>query len=105
MTLSANDWDYEAPQLTPSRNAAESALARLRKLPASHPYVQEELLGILEQIEHEKTQKAGSYLQIIRESFGPSNRRRLLTGMLIMVSFQMSGVSSSFFFPAKSVAI
>ncbi|POY72649.1 hypothetical protein BMF94_4477 [Rhodotorula taiwanensis] len=74
--------------------AAESALARLRKLPASHPYVQEELLGILEQIEHEKTQKAGSYLQIIRESFGPSNRRRLLTGMLIMVSFQMSGTNA-----------
>ncbi|KAM0793007.1 hypothetical protein ACM66B_000500 [Microbotryomycetes sp. NB124-2] len=81
--------------------AAEQALARLRNLRTSHPYVQEELLGILEQLEHERKLKAGSYVQIVRESFSKSNRRRLLTGVGIMISFQMSGTNAINYFSSR----
>ncbi|KAK4054712.1 hypothetical protein OIV83_000636 [Microbotryomycetes sp. JL201] len=94
----------ETPRFIASKkgaSAAEKALSRLRNLPESHAYIQEELLGILEQLEHERKLKAGSYIQVVRESFSKSNRRRLFTGVCIMISFQMSGTNAINYFSTR----
>lgn len=67
--------------------SALATIAWLRNLPADHPYVIHELAGISAEVEHERrmTNGAGGFA-IVRESFAPSNLRRLITGCLISES-------------------
>jgi hypothetical protein len=74
----------ETPRFLVKAHSEEKALetlAYLRDLPADHPYIVEEFSAILHYIELEK-QEASTYskMRIIRDSFGPRIRGRLLIG-------------------------
>ncbi len=62
--------------------SALETIAYLRNLPESHPYVQGELAGIVEQVEMERAARSGTG-SVVRETFGKGNRRRLFTGVMI----------------------
>jgi hypothetical protein len=84
----------ETPRFVAKTNPDKALmiLAYLRGLPEDHPYVQTELAQILAQLEHERHLASGRFA-VIRETFGRSNIRRLLTGVGIMIFFQMSGTN------------
>jgi len=75
---------------------ATRTLARVRNLPATHPYVQEELRDISEQLEHERLLIGGSSLKdLLREMFTiPGNRKRALISIGLMVCQQMTGTNA-----------
>lgn len=75
---------------------ALKTIAVLRNLPEDHPYVQHELAGIVAQIEHERALMEGGEgrFPVLRETFSRRNARRLITGCLIMVFFQMAGTNA-----------
>lgn len=69
---------------------AAETLSYLRNLPQEHPYVQDELAGIMNQVENERQLTAGAdRFQVVRETFGPNNRIRLLKGVILMIFFQV----------------
>lgn len=75
---------------------AEKALAKLRMLDSSHPYVQAEIIGIRNQLECEQEATHGvSRWGKIRELFlVPANRYRLMLGFMSQVLGQWSGANS-----------
>ncbi|KAH9868319.1 hypothetical protein J1614_007391 [Plenodomus biglobosus] len=75
---------------------ATSVLARMRNLPASHPYVQEELKDIADQLEHERMLIAGSSIKdLLKEMFTiPGNRKRALISIGLMICQQMTGTNA-----------
>jgi hypothetical protein len=84
----------ETPRFVAKSNPdkALKILAYLRRLPEDHLYVQTEVSQILTQLEHERHLASGRFA-VIRESLGRSNIRRLITGVFIMIFFQMSGTN------------
>lgn len=75
---------------------ATSVLARVRNLPQSHPYVQDELKDIADQLEHERLLIAGAGpLDLLKEMFTvPGNRKRVLISIGLMICQQMTGTNA-----------
>lgn len=75
---------------------AEKALATLRSLDTSHPYVQVEIAGIRNQLEREQEASRGvSRWGKLRELLLiPANRYRLMLGFMSQVLGQWSGANS-----------
>jgi MFS family permease len=71
---------------------ATSVLARMRNLPQSHPYVQDEIKDIADQLEHERRLIAGATTKdLLREMFTiPGNRKRVLISIFLMICQQMT---------------
>lgn len=72
---------------------ATAVLARMRNLPAEHPYVRAELKDISDQLEHERMLIGGATLKdLLREMFTiPGNRKRALISIGLMICQQMTG--------------
>ncbi|POY72650.1 hypothetical protein BMF94_4478 [Rhodotorula taiwanensis] len=84
---------------------AAETLSYLRNLPQEHPYVQDELAGIMNQVENERQLTAGAdRFQVVRETFGPNNRIRLLKGVILMIFFQWSGTNAINYYSPKIFA-
>ncbi|KAJ4326388.1 hypothetical protein N0V94_000063 [Neodidymelliopsis sp. IMI 364377] len=75
---------------------ATSVLARVRNLPASHPYVAAELKDIADQLEHERMLIAGATVKdLLKEMFTiPGNRKRALLSIGLMICQQMTGTNA-----------
>lgn len=89
----------ESPRFLAKQDRWEEAtkvLARMRNLPSSHPYVQDEIRDIAEQLEHERLLVAGASIKdLLKEMFTiPGNRKRALISMGLMVCQQMTGTNA-----------
>lgn len=75
---------------------ATKVLARVRNLPESHPYVQDEIKDIADQLEHERMLVAGATIKdLLREMFTiPGNRKRALISIGLMICQQMTGTNA-----------
>lgn len=75
---------------------ATSVLARIRALPATHPYVQGELQDIGDQLEHERMLVGGSGTKdLLKEMITiPGNRKRLFISVALMICQQMTGTNA-----------
>lgn len=75
---------------------ATAVLTQLRNLPADHPYVRMELEEMAEQLEHERTLIAGaSFMDLQKEMWTvPSNRKRALISIMLMICQQMTGTNA-----------
>lgn len=75
---------------------ASATLARVRNLPVTHPYIQDELAEIQAQLEHERMLVSGaSTKDLLREMWIiPGNRKRLLITIVLMVCQQMTGTNA-----------
>ena len=75
---------------------ASTVLARMRNLPISHEYVQNEIHDIAEQLEHERMLIGGSSLKdLLKEMFTiPGNRKRALISIGLMICQQMTGTNA-----------
>ncbi|EOD49384.1 putative quinate permease protein [Neofusicoccum parvum UCRNP2] len=76
--------------------SAAANLARLRKLPASHPYVQTEIIDINDQLEREAEATMGTtWFGPVKELFSsPANRYRLMLSLFSQLLSQWSGANS-----------
>lgn len=88
----------ESPRFTAKKHGHEKALTDLsfiRGLPEEHPYVRAEFASIMEQVAYEEAQTQSlSRFAPLKRTFGRSNARRLTTGILVMVFFQMAGTNA-----------
>lgn len=89
----------ETPRYLTMKNKPEEAVAalcKLRQLPADHPFVQSEIIGVREQLEREREATHGvSRWGKIRELLlVPANRYRLMLGLMAQLLGQWSGASS-----------
>lgn len=76
---------------------AAETLSYLRNLPIDHVYIQEELSGIMNQVENERALTAGSgRFEVVKETFGLNNRIRLMKGVILMIFFQFRYFFASF---------
>ncbi|KAG5973500.1 hypothetical protein E4U55_000491 [Claviceps digitariae] len=84
------------------REACLFALQRLRNIPLDHPYIQNEVHCILEQIEQEQAVSEGTgVVSFGREVSKPANRKRLVTGCLMFICMQMAGSNAiNYYSPA-----
>lgn len=88
----------ESPRWLASRDdwdKASTVLSDVRRLPAEHPYVQQELLELRTQLDQEKAIMGNtSFWSLQKECWTiPGNRKRALLTILILVFNQWSGVS------------
>jgi hypothetical protein len=69
----------------------------MRNLPQSHPYVQEEIKDMADQLEHERRLIAGATMKdLLKEMFTiPGNRKRALISIFLMICQQMTVSLSS----------
>ncbi|EMD89846.1 hypothetical protein COCC4DRAFT_36303 [Bipolaris maydis ATCC 48331] len=89
----------ESPRFLAKQDKWEQAttvLARVRNLPLSHPYVQDEIKDISDQLEHERMLIAGATMKdLLKEMFTiPGNRKRALISIGLMVCQQMTGTNA-----------
>jgi MFS family permease len=91
-------WLPESPRWlagTKGREACVEVLTRLRKIPADHAYMIEEVNGIFDQIRLEEAMVGGSgFRATLKEMWQPSNRKRLALGSLMFIFMQMAGANS-----------
>lgn len=75
---------------------AKAVLVRIRQLPESHPYLQEEFREIAEQLEHEKQLMGNAtFMSLQKEMWTvPSNRKRALLSFFLMLCQQMTGTNA-----------
>jgi hypothetical protein len=74
------------------REPALKALSKLRNLPEEHPYLQEEIYRVLDQIEQERQHTAGKGMMAeLKEMVVPGNRKRITIGVLIFIFMQFAG--------------
>lgn len=75
---------------------ARSVLVRIRNLPESHPYLQEEFQEIAEQLEHERQLMGDASFKSLQKEMWlvPSNRKRALLSFLLMFCQQMTGTNA-----------
>lgn len=74
----------------------KSVLSRIRHLPPTHPYIQEELREIVDQLEHER-QLIGdaTFWNLQREMWTiAGNRKRVLISITLMICQQMTGTNA-----------
>ncbi|KAG9189543.1 quinate permease [Alternaria panax] len=89
----------ESPRFLAKQDKWEEAttvLARMRNLPQSHAYVQDEIKDIADQLEHERMLVAGASIKdLLKEMFTiPGNRKRALISIGLMVCQQMTGTNA-----------
>ncbi len=89
----------ESPRWLASKDnwdKASSTLSTVRRLPASHPYVQAELLEMKTQLDAERGRAGGnSYWALTKEAWTiPGNRRRCIMVIVLMIAQQMTGTVS-----------
>ena len=90
---------HESPRFLASKGKKEEAAAtmsKIRNLPEDHPYVQTEMLDIFEQVEREKEATLGlGWIGPLKELFmTPSNRCRIMLGLMSQLLAQWSGANS-----------
>lgn len=75
---------------------AKATLCKVRNLPPTHPYIQNEFEEIAAQLEYERQLIGGSgFWDLMREMWlVPGNRKRTLISIFLMVCQQMSGVNA-----------
>ncbi|KAL5337019.1 general substrate transporter [Aspergillus crustosus] len=73
-----------------------AVLSRIRNLPPNHPYVEAEFQDIARQLEYERQLSGGSsFIDLLREMWLiPSNRKRALISIFLMVCQQMTGTNA-----------
>ncbi|KAL1796477.1 hypothetical protein ACET3X_005017 [Alternaria dauci] len=89
----------ESPRFLAKQDKWEEAtrvLARMRNLPSSHAYVQDEIKDIADQLEHERMLVAGATIKdLLKEMFTiPGNRKRALISIGLMICQQMTGTNA-----------
>lgn len=73
-----------------SRDVAVAGLAKLRNLPEDHPYLQEEITHVLDQIEEERRMEPGRGLMSqVKEMAHKGNRNRIAIGVVMFIFMQM----------------
>ncbi len=91
-------WMPESPRWLAShrgRGACIAVLEKLRNIPADHEYIIEEVTGIMDQIAYEEELVSSSGVRAtVREMWEPTNRRRLVIGVMLFVFMQMAGSNS-----------
>ncbi|KAM5451982.1 hypothetical protein McanCB49686_005446 [Microsporum canis] len=90
---------HESPRYLASKGEKElatSTMAKIRNLPEDHPYVQTEMMDIFEQVEREKEATMGlGWIGPLKELFmTPSNRYRIMLGLMSQLLAQWSGANS-----------
>jgi len=75
---------------------AKATLAKVRNLPATHPYVEEEFQEISIQLEHERMLIGGSGFWDLQKEMWliPGNRKRAIISIVLMVCQQMTGTNA-----------
>ncbi|ORY55931.1 general substrate transporter [Pseudomassariella vexata] len=75
---------------------AKSVLQRVRQLPYSHPYLQEEIQEIADQLEFERRLIGdASLLNLLKEMWTvQSNRKRAILSIVLMICQQMTGTNA-----------
>lgn len=77
------------------RDDAAKALIWIRRLPEDHPFIQMELQDYSRQRELERSIASGSsILSLMRESFSPQIRPRLIMGCLLMIFQNSTGINA-----------
>ncbi|KOS20049.1 putative glucose transporter rco-3 [Escovopsis weberi] len=83
-------------------DAAAAALARIRRLPASHPAVAAELADITASLDYERAAAASAnHSNTLLACFRPPVLRRQLTGMALQALQQLSGVNFIFYYGTR----
>jgi MFS transporter, SP family, sugar:H+ symporter len=75
---------------------AAHSLGRLRRLPADHPSVAEELNEIIANHEYELSLGKSSWVNVVQKA--GSQRKRLFTGCAIMAGSQLTGINFIFYY-------
>lgn len=75
---------------------AKAVLARLRNLPQTHPYVEEEFQEIVDQLEHERRLIGEATAWNLQKEMWtiPGNRKRALISIWLMIWQQMTGTNA-----------
>jgi sugar porter (SP) family MFS transporter len=75
---------------------ARATLSRVRNLPSTHPYVENEFQDIVRQLEFERQLISGSsFVDLLKEMwFIPGNRKRALISIWLMICQQMTGTNA-----------
>jgi hypothetical protein len=75
---------------------AKATLAKVRHLPMTHPYVEDEFQEICTQLEHERMLIGGAgFWDLQREMWTiPGNRKRALISITLMICQQMTGTNA-----------
>ncbi|KAJ5625938.1 hypothetical protein N7510_002247 [Penicillium lagena] len=75
---------------------ARATLAKVRALPADHPYIEQEFQAIATQLEHERALVGGSgFWDLMKEMWLiPGNRKRALISIFLMICQQMTGTNA-----------
>lgn len=71
---------------------AEKVLEHLRKLPADHPYIRDELSDIRQQVE-QRTANRMTYAEMFKRLIHKGVRNRILLGLLLMACQNLTGVN------------
>ena len=82
---------------------AKATLAKVRALPESHPYVETEFGVICAQLERERILSGGAHFKSLQKEMWtiPSNRRRVLISVGLMIAQQMTGVNALNYYAPK----
>ena len=75
---------------------ARATLSKVRALPPTHPYVENEFQGMVTQLEHERQLIGGSKIwDLMKEMWLiPGNRKRVLISIFLMICQQMTGTNA-----------
>ncbi|KAH8422870.1 sugar porter family MFS transporter [Aspergillus melleus] len=75
---------------------ARKTLSRVRNLPSTHPYVENEFQEIQQQLEHERNLVGGSgFMDLMKEMWLiPGNRKRAMISIFLMICQQMTGTNA-----------
>ncbi len=89
----------ESPRWLARRDRWEetkAVLSRIRNLPPTHPYVEEEFKEIVDQLEHERNLIGdASFWNLQREMWTiAGNRRRVIISIVLMICQQMTGTNA-----------
>lgn len=92
--LFANESPRYLAQKSPDK--AWTVLAKLRGLPIDHPYVQQEMNGIMSQLEEERANFSGTNMvDLFKEAFATrSNRRRSVLCVTLMMWSNLTGTNA-----------
>jgi hypothetical protein len=90
----ANESPRYLAQKSPDK--AWTVLAKLRGLPIDHPYIQQEMNGILSQLEEERANFSGTNMfDLFKEAFATrSNRRRSILCITLMMWSNLTGTNA-----------
>lgn len=71
-------------------------LSRIRNLPPTHPYIEDEFKEIVDQLEHERRLTGdATFWNLQREMWTiPGNRKRVLISIILMICQQMTGTNA-----------